>query len=44
MAEYKHGEMDVSVQEKTFEGFIKYVTWGAIISILLLVFIGLVNG
>lgn len=44
MAEHKHGEMDISVQEKTFDGFMKYVTWGAIISILLLVFIGLVNG
>lgn len=44
MAEHKHGEMDISVQEKTFDGFIKYVTWGAIISILILVFAGLVNG
>jgi hypothetical protein len=44
MAEHKHGEMDTSVQEKTFDGFIKMVTRGAIISILLLIFIGLVNG
>ncbi len=44
MADHKHGEMDISVQEKTFDGFMKYVTWGAIISIALLVFIGLVNG
>ncbi|HCP80722.1 MAG TPA: aa3-type cytochrome c oxidase subunit IV [Octadecabacter sp.] len=44
MAEYKHGEMDISVQEKTFEGFMSMVTKGAIISILLLIFIALVNG
>jgi len=44
MADHKHGEMDISVQEKTFDGFIKMVTRGAIISILLLIFIGLVNG
>lgn len=44
MAEYKHGEMDITVQEKTFNGFIKGVTWGATFSILLLVFVGLVNG
>ena len=44
MADHKHGEMDTSVQEKTFDGFMKYVTWGAIGSILLLVFIALVNG
>ena len=44
MAEHKHGEMDISVQEKTFDGFMKYVTWGAIVSIALLVFAGLVNG
>lgn len=44
MSDHKHGEMDTSVQEKTFEGFMKYVTWGAIVSIGLLVFIALVNG
>ena len=44
MAEHKHGEMDVSVQEKTFEGFIKFSTRVAIGSILLLIFIALVNG
>jgi hypothetical protein len=44
MAEHKHGEMDTSVQEKTFAGFISMVAKGAIISILVLIFIGLVNG
>ena len=42
MSEHKHGEMDISVQEKTYEGFIKVGVWGAIISILILVFLALV--
>ncbi len=44
MADHKHGEMDIEVQEKTFDGFIKWVVYGAIGSIALLVFIALVNG
>jgi hypothetical protein len=44
MAEHKHGEMDTTEQEKTFNGFISMSTKGAIICIALLVFIGLVNG
>ena len=44
MADHKHGEMDTSVQEKTFEGFIKFSTRVAIFSICLLIFIALVNG
>jgi hypothetical protein len=44
MAEHKHGSMDTSVQEKTFEGFMKYCTWVGVFSICLLVFIALVNG
>ena len=27
MAEHKHGEMDITVQTKTFNGFIKATTW-----------------
>ncbi len=44
MSDHKHGEMDISVQEKTFDGFISMTTKGAIISICLLIFIALVNG
>ncbi|MCO4842318.1 MAG: aa3-type cytochrome c oxidase subunit IV [Yoonia sp.] len=44
MADHKHGEMDTSVQEKTFDGFISMVTKGSIICIALLIFIALVNG
>jgi len=44
MSEHKHGEMNIDVQEKTFNGFVKAVTWGAIVSIGILVFIAIVNG
>jgi hypothetical protein len=44
MAEHKHGSMDISVQEKTFAGFIKASIWVAAGSIGLLIFIALVNG
>lgn len=42
--DYKPGEMDISVQEKTFDTFVSWVTKGAIACILLLIFIALVNG
>ncbi|MGD9864287.1 MAG: aa3-type cytochrome c oxidase subunit IV [Pseudodonghicola sp.] len=38
MAEYKHGEMDISTQTKTFEGFVKFVTWSVGFLIVLAVF------
>ena len=44
MSDHKHGNMDTSVQEKTFEGFMKDVTWGAVVSIGILIFAALVNG
>ncbi|WP_137703030.1 aa3-type cytochrome c oxidase subunit IV [Marimonas lutisalis] len=43
MSEHKHGEMNIFVQEKTFEGFIKFMTRSAIVIVLLLLFIALVN-
>ncbi len=42
-SEHKHGEMDISEQEKTFEGFIKFSVWTVVISLLILVFLALVN-
>lgn len=44
MADHKHGEMDITVQQKTFDGFMSMVTKGAIFCICLLIFIALVNG
>ena len=43
MTDHKHGEMDTDVQEKTFEGFVKVVTWSVVIIIALLIFIALIG-
>ena len=44
MAEHKHGEMDITSQEKTFEGFVKMTKWTVILIIAILIFLALVNG
>lgn len=43
MSDHKHGEMDVTVQEKTFQGFLAWSKWVAIFSIGLLIFIAMIN-
>ena len=43
MSEHKHGEMNIEVQEKTFQGFIKASTYVAVFSICVLLFMALVN-
>jgi len=42
MAEHKQGEMDISVQEKTFDGFVSWVTKSTIVIILFLIFLALI--
>jgi len=44
MAEYKHGEMDITTQQKTFDGFIKFAIWTVVVIIATLIFLALVNG
>lgn len=44
MAEHKHGSMDTKGHEKTFDTFLRFVTWGTVISIALLIFLALANG
>lgn len=44
MGNYKRGTMDIRSHEKTFEGFIRFATWGAAIAIAALIFLALVNG
>lgn len=39
--DYKHGEMDTSAQEKTFDGFMKASTNVAIACIVIVVFLAL---
>lgn len=43
MADYEHGKMDITEQEKTFEGFIRVSIWVVVISISALIFLALVN-
>lgn len=43
MAEHEHGKMDTRDQEKTFAGFVRMATWGAGISIAILIFLALTN-
>ena len=44
VAEHKHGEMDISTHEKTFEGFVKFVAWSVIIILVALVLLYGING
>ncbi len=44
MANHEHGNMEVEDHEKTFEGFVKIVTWSSILILLFLVFLAIVNG
>jgi hypothetical protein len=44
MGEHKHGEMDISVQEKTFDGFMKYVTRSVVVILVFLVLLAMING
>lgn len=43
MSEYKHGEMDITEQEKTFAGFIKVSIWVVVISFAILIFLAIFN-
>ena len=43
MAEHKHGEMDITVQEKTFEGFIRATIIVICVSIFALLFMAVFN-
>jgi hypothetical protein len=43
MAEHEPGSMDIREQERTFEGFIRFVSRATIVIIVVLVFIALAN-
>lgn len=43
MEDYKPGNMDIKVQEKTFAGFIRMAIWGAGIAIAIIIFMALAN-
>lgn len=43
MADYEHGNMDITEQEKTFEGFINWSIRVGVASIAVLIFLALFN-
>lgn len=43
ITEHKHGEMDITAHRQTFAGFIRLATWVVILSIVVLIFMALVN-
>ena len=43
MAEHKHGSMDITEQEKTFDGFIRWSVRVAVASIGILIFLAIFN-
>ncbi|AJE48985.1 aa3-type cytochrome c oxidase subunit IV [Celeribacter indicus] len=43
MSDYKHGEMDITAQEKTFNGFLKAATYVAGASVVVLLFLAIFN-
>jgi hypothetical protein len=44
MADHKPGSMDVTTQEKTFNGFVSMVTRAVVLIFAFLIFLALVNG
>ena len=43
MSDYKPGSMDIRQQEKTYAAFIKMVTWGAVLVVVVLIVLALAN-
>ena len=43
MAEHKHGSMDTTVHEKTFDGFVRWSIRVATVSIAVLIFLAIFN-
>jgi hypothetical protein len=40
---HKHGSMDISEQERTFGGFVRFAVWTVVVVAVVLVFLALVN-
>jgi len=43
MAKYEHGKMDITVQEQTFAGAMKFATRTVIVILVIVVFLALAN-
>jgi len=44
MSDYKHGEMDISAQERAFDGFLRWSTRVAVTTIVVLILFAIFNG
>ncbi len=44
MSEFKHGSMEITEQEKTFNGFLKFAGYGLLGALVFLFFLGLIRG
>lgn len=44
MADHKHGEMDTTVQEKTFDGFVSMTIKTVVVILVALILLALING
>lgn len=44
MAEHKHGNMDITTQEKTYAGFVTFIGRAVVIILVSLVLLALING
>ncbi len=40
---HQHGTMDIRVQERTFAGFIRWITWSVVVILVVLVVLALSN-
>jgi len=43
MADYKHGSMDTTEQQRTFAGLMKLAVWVSVLTILTLIFLAFVG-
>ena len=43
VAHHEHGAMDVTDHQRTFDGFVRFMTWSAVLTILVLIFLALTN-
>lgn len=44
MAEFEHGSMDITEQERTFEAFVRWTVRVVVATIVVLIFLAIVNG
>lgn len=43
MAEHRHGSMDITTQEKTFEGFINFTVRSVVVILALVILLAIFN-